>query len=117
MCGIAGWVNYERDLETSRDAVEAITESISRRGPDTGEVWINGPAALGHRRLSIVDFEGGKQPMEAKENGETVACLSYSGEIYNAGKLRSQLKSYGHQFRTRSDTEVVLRGFLEWGTK
>jgi asparagine synthetase B (glutamine-hydrolysing) len=115
MCGIAGWVNYERDLETSRDAVEAITESISRRGPDTGEVWINGPAALGHRRLSIVDFEGGKQPMEAKENGETVTCLSYSGEIYNAGKLRDQLKSYGHQFRTRSDTEVVLRGFLEWG--
>jgi asparagine synthase (glutamine-hydrolysing) len=114
MCGIAGWVNYERDLETSRDAVEAITESISRRGPDTGEVWISGPAALGHRRLSVVDFEGGKQPMEAKENGETVACLSYSGEIYNAGKLRDQLKSYGHQFRTRSDTEVVLRGFLEW---
>jgi asparagine synthase (glutamine-hydrolysing) len=115
MCGIAGWVNYERDLETSRAAVEAITESISRRGPDTGEVWINGPAALGHRRLSIVDFEGGRQPMEAKENGETIACLSYSGEIYNAGKLRDQLKSYGHQFRTRSDTEVVLRGFLEWG--
>lgn len=115
MCGIAGWVNYERDLETSREAVEAITESISRRGPDTGEVWINGPAALGHRRLSIVDFEGGRQPMEAKENGETVACLSYSGEIYNAGKLRDQLKSYGHQFRTRSDTEVVLHGFLEWG--
>ena len=115
MCGIAGWVNYEQDLETSRDAVEAITESISRRGPDTGEVWINGPAALGHRRLSIVDFEGGRQPMEAKENGETIACLSYSGEIYNAGKLRDQLKSYGHQFRTRSDTEVVLRGFLEWG--
>jgi hypothetical protein len=115
MCGIAGWVNYERDLETSRDAVEAITESVSRRGPDTGEVWIKGPAALGHRRLSVVDFEGGKQPMEAKENGETVACLSYSGEIYNAGKLRDQLKSYGHQFRTRSDTEVVLRGFIEWG--
>jgi asparagine synthase (glutamine-hydrolysing) len=92
-----------------------MTESMSRRGPDTGEVWINGPAALGHRRLSVIDFEGGKQPMEAKENGETVACLSYSGEIYNAGKLRDQLKSYGHQFRTRSDTEVVLRGFLEWG--
>ena len=115
MCGIAGWVNYERDLETSRDTVEAITEMISRRGPDTGEVWINGPVALGHRRLSVIDFEGGKQPMEAKENGETVACLSYNGEIYNTGKLRDQLKSYGHQFRTRSDTEVVLRGFLEWG--
>jgi asparagine synthase (glutamine-hydrolysing) len=115
MCGIAGWVNYGRDLETTRDAVEAITERISRRGPDMGEVWINGPAALGHRRLSVIDFEGGKQPMEAKENGETVACLSYSGEIGNAGKLRNQLKSYGHQFRTRSDTEVVLHGYLEWG--
>jgi asparagine synthase (glutamine-hydrolysing) len=115
MCGIGGWVNCERDLETSRSAVEAITERISRRGPDTGEVWINGPVALGHRRLSIVDFEGGRQPMEAKENGGTIACLSYSGEIYNADKLRDQLKSYGHQFRTGSDTEVVLRGFLEWG--
>jgi asparagine synthase (glutamine-hydrolysing) len=115
MCGIAGWVNYDRNLEACRDAVEAITESISRRGPDTGEVWINGPAALAHRHLSVIDFDGGKQPMEAKENGETIACLSYSGEIYNAGALRDQLKSYGHQFHTRSDTEVVLRGFLEWG--
>ena len=115
MCGIAGWVNYGRNLEAYRDAVEAITESISRRGPDTGEVWIGGPAALAHRHLSVIDFDGGKQPMEAKENGETIACLSYNGEIFNADTLRDQLKSFGHQFRTRSDTEVVLRGFLEWG--
>ena len=53
MCGIAGWVNYERDLEGSREAVEVITEIISHRGPNTGEVWINGPVALGHRRYRL----------------------------------------------------------------
>jgi asparagine synthase (glutamine-hydrolysing) len=115
MCGIAGWVEYDRNLEACRDTVSAMVDTMSRRGPDAGGVWIGGPAALGHRRLSVIDLEGGKQPMEAKENGKTIACLTYSGEVYNFVELRDQLKSLGHHFLTRSDTEVVLRGYLEWG--
>jgi asparagine synthase (glutamine-hydrolysing) len=117
MCGIAGWVEYGRNLEACRDTVSAMVDTMSLRGPDAGGVWIGGPAALGHRRLSVIDLEGGKQPMEAKENGKTIACLTYSGEVYNFVELRDQLKKLGHQFLTRSDTEVVLRGYLEWGEK
>ena len=94
-----------------------MVDTMSRRGPDAGGVWIGGPAALGHRRLSVIDLEGGKQPMVARENGKTIACLTYSGEVYNFVELRDQLKSLGHHFLTRSDTEVVLRGYLEWGKR
>ncbi len=117
MCGIAGWIDYSRNLEAERSIVETMTETMSLRGPDAGGVWISGPAALGHRRLSVIDLEGGKQPMEAIENNETIACLTYSGEVYNFGELREELRSYGHHFRSRSDTEVVLRGYLEWGER
>jgi asparagine synthase (glutamine-hydrolysing) len=117
MCGIAGWIDYDRNLEAERSTVEMMTETMSLRGPDAGGVWISGPAALGHRRLAVIDLEGGKQPMEAIENNETIACLTYSGEVYNFAELREELRSYGHHFRSRSDTEVVLRGYLEWGDK
>jgi asparagine synthase (glutamine-hydrolysing) len=117
MCGIAGWIDYDRNLEADRSTVEMMTETMSLRGPDAGGVWISGPAALGHRRLSVIDLVGGKQPMEAIENNETIACLTYSGEVYNFVELRDELKSYGHHFKSRSDTEVVLRGYLEWGDK
>ena len=117
MCGIAGWIDYDRNLEADRSTVERMTETMSLRGPDAGGVWISGPAALGHRRLSVIDLVGGKQPMEATENDQTIACLTYSGEVYNFVELRDELKSYGHHFKSRSDTEVVLRGYLEWGDK
>jgi len=68
MCGIAGWIDYDRNLEAERSTVEMMTETMSLRGPDAGGVWISGPAALGHRRLAVIDLEGGKQPMEAIEN-------------------------------------------------
>jgi asparagine synthase (glutamine-hydrolysing) len=117
MCGIAGWIDYDRNLEAERSTVERMTETMSLRGPDAGGVWISGHAAIGHRRLSVIDHEGGKQPMEAIENNETIACLTYSGEVYNFAELRDELRSYGHHFRSRSDTEVVLRGYIEWGDK
>ena len=117
MCGIAGWIDFDRNLEQDRSTVEMMTETMSLRGPDAGGVWISGPAALGHRRLSVIDLVGGKQPMEAVENNETIACLTYSGEVYNFVELRDELKGYGHHFKSRSDTEVVLRGYLEWGDK
>src|SRR5436305_14823578 len=114
MCGIAGWVSYDRDLKAQRDIIEAMTATMARRGPDAGGVWIDRHAALGHRRLAVIDLAGGAQPMQAEERGRTIASLIYTGEVYNFVELRDELTQLGHQFRTRSDTEVVLRGYLQW---
>ncbi|MFD7428131.1 asparagine synthase (glutamine-hydrolyzing) [Streptomyces sp. NPDC059814] len=114
MCGITGWVSFERDLHSASATVDAMTETMSCRGPDDRGTWINGPAALGHRRLAIIDLPGGRQPMTADTPQGTVA-LVYSGETYNFTELRRELTGRGHRFTTDSDTEVVLRGYLEWG--
>ncbi|MCD0493097.1 asparagine synthase (glutamine-hydrolyzing) [Chromobacterium violaceum] len=115
MCGIAGWVSFERDLSTQRAVAETMTRTMALRGPDEEGLWLDRRAALGHRRLSIIDLEGGRQPMTADEDGRTLACLVYTGEVYNFQALRRELQGLGHAFRTRSDTEVVLRAYLQWG--
>ncbi|WP_031296870.1 asparagine synthase (glutamine-hydrolyzing) [Pseudogulbenkiania ferrooxidans] len=115
MCGIAGWVSFERDLREQRAVAETMTRTMALRGPDDEGLWLDRHAALGHRRLSIIDLEGGRQPMTADEDGKTLACLVYTGEVYNFQELRRELQGLGHAFRTRSDTEVVLRAYLQWG--
>ncbi|MGK3987722.1 asparagine synthase (glutamine-hydrolyzing) [Sorangium sp. So ce136] len=115
MCGIAGWVDHARDLTRERDILQKMTSTMKNRGPDDEGTWLAPRAALGHRRLSIIDLEGGRQPMIAEENGEPIAVLIYTGEVYNFRELRGELRARGHQFRTQSDTEVVLRAYLEWG--
>ncbi|MGW5865066.1 asparagine synthase (glutamine-hydrolyzing) [Streptomyces sp. NPDC055239] len=114
MCGITGWVSFDRDLRSVSDTLDAMTETMSCRGPDDRGTWIEGPAGLGHRRLAIIDLPGGRQPMTARTPRGTVA-LVYSGETYNFTELRRELTGRGHRFTTESDTEVVLRGYLEWG--
>ena len=114
MCGITGWVSFDRELRTEAATLDAMTETMACRGPDDRGVWVQGPAALGHRRLAIIDLPGGHQPMTADTADGTVA-LVYSGETYNFTELRRQLADRGHRFTTDSDTEVVLRGYLEWG--
>ncbi|MFY9778634.1 MAG: asparagine synthase (glutamine-hydrolyzing) [Trebonia sp.] len=115
MCGITGWVDFGRDLrgEGERAAIEAMTATMICRGPDAGGTWCSAHAAIGHRRLSVIDLAGGAQPMRAP--GEDDVVLTFSGEIYNFTELRHELAARGHQFRTRSDTEVLLHGYLEWG--
>ncbi|MEN8656121.1 asparagine synthase (glutamine-hydrolyzing) [Streptomyces sp. 21So2-11] len=116
MCGIAGWIDFSRDLTLERQTVEAMTGSLYRRGPDSEGVWLAPHVALGHRRLAIVDLEGGKQPMVAlRRSPEGPVVLTYSGEVYNFRELRAQLIARGHHFETVSDTEVVLHAYLEWG--
>ncbi|MEV4014558.1 asparagine synthase (glutamine-hydrolyzing) [Nonomuraea angiospora] len=111
MCGIAGWVDFDRDLTTERATALAMTETMSCRGPDDQGLHLGRHAALGNRRLAVIDIEGGHMPMTA----EGPAVITYSGEVYNFGELRAELAAKGHRFRTRSDTEVVLHGYLEWG--
>ncbi|WP_438031624.1 asparagine synthase (glutamine-hydrolyzing) [Sorangium sp. So ce204] len=115
MCGIAGWVDYERDLTLERDVLQTMTATMRLRGPDDEGVWLAPRAALGHRRLAIIDLDGGRQPMIADQDGAPVAVLIYTGEVYNFRELRGELEARGHRFKTHSDTEVVLHAYLEWG--
>ncbi|KOV96617.1 asparagine synthase (glutamine-hydrolyzing) [Streptomyces sp. NRRL B-3648] len=114
MCGITGWVSFDRDLTAEATTLHAMTETMACRGPDDRGTWAEGPAALGHRRLAIIDLPGGRQPMSLHTPEGTVA-LVYSGEAYNFTELRRELADRGHRFTTDSDTEVVLHGYLEWG--
>ncbi|MEV5409700.1 asparagine synthase (glutamine-hydrolyzing) [Thermopolyspora sp. NPDC052614] len=114
MCGIAGWVAFDADLTARTDVIERMTATMTARGPDEGGVFVRRHAALGHRRLAVLDLPGGRQPMTAETPQGTVA-LVYSGETYNYRELRVELRRCGHRFRTDGDTEVVLRGYLEWG--
>ena len=82
----------------------------------SGGVWIDRHVGLGHRRLAIIDLAGGVQPMQVEDDtGRTIASLIYTGEVYNFVELRDQLSRLGHRFKSQSDTEVVLRGYLQWG--
>jgi asparagine synthase (glutamine-hydrolysing) len=114
MCGITGWISFERDLAREQPTLDAMTKTMACRGPDASGTWIDGPAALGHRRLAVIDIAGGTQPMSVRTStGEVV--LVYSGEAYNYMELRRELQRAGERFQTSSDTEVVLRGYLRWG--
>src|SRR4030081_2488225 len=106
MCGICG----EVDLAGAPDpeAVRRAARAIAHRGPDAEGFFFDGSAALGHRRLSILDLESGDQP--TVRDG-----VAFNGEAYAFSSLRAQLRTKGHPFPSRSDTEVVLRAYLEWG--
>src|SRR5439155_15454930 len=87
-------------------------DSMAHRGPDERGTWSAPGVFLGSRRLSIIDIEGGQQPMATDDQS---CVIVYNGELYNFLDLRPQLEAKGHRFRTRSDTEVVLRAYQEWG--
>lgn len=107
MCGIAGLL-ARGNVAPDRARVDAMTRSLAHRGPDGQGTWLEGPAALGHRRLSIIDIDSGAQPM-ASASGRCI--ISYNGELYNYRELRAQLQARGARLRTTSDTEVLLESF------
>lgn len=112
MCGICG-IFDPSGAGVQREPLERMTASLAHRGPDNHDVWIDGPVGLGHRRLSIIDLSAaGHQPMHS-DDGSLV--LTYNGEIYNFLELTDELRAKGHTFRSRSDSEVVLHAWLEWG--
>ena len=113
MCGITGWV-VSRGTWRASATIDAMTQMMACRGPDASGVWLERHAALGHRRLAVIDLPGGAQPMSVSTPSGDVVMV-YSGEAYNFTELRDELAAKGEQFRTSSDTEVVLRGYLRWG--
>ena len=110
MCGISGMLS----LEATDAAVQKILATMSRRGPDGTGIYRNWPATLLHSRLSIIDPQGGRQPMELTYAGEHYA-ITYNGEVYNTEELRTELLRAGHSFNSHSDTEVVLHAYAEYG--
>ena len=112
MCGITGFAQARHDAEEARRIVKAMADRIVYRGPDGEGYYVDDQVALGHRRLSIIDLEGGKQPM-FNEDGSL--AVIFNGEIYNFQSLRKELIAAGHTFSTRSDTEVLLHGYEQWG--
>ncbi|PHM66367.1 putative phenazine-modifying enzyme [Xenorhabdus stockiae] len=114
MCGIAGWVDFKINIKEQLPEVAQMTRTLINRGPDAEGIWHSDHVAFGHRRLAIIDLEGGKQPMEAEVMTSNSAVVTFCGEIYNYRELRDELKSLGHDFRTSSDTEVLLKAFLQW---
>src|SRR5438132_7159566 len=112
MCGICGQFNFDRNEPVEPATIRRMTGTIVHRGPDDEGYFISGPVGLGFRRLSIIDLAGGHHPMSDAE--ETV-WIVFNGEIYNYKELRAQLQGKGHQFRTNSDTEVIIHGYKDWG--
>ena len=112
MCGIVGFTAEYLDPASARQTAKAMAELIRHRGPDGEGYYADTRAALGHRRLSIIDVNGGGQPM-FNEDGTLVVV--FNGEIYNYKPLRAELRRLGHTFATDSDTEVLLHGYEAWG--
>ncbi|MBM9617689.1 N-acetylglutaminylglutamine amidotransferase [Streptomyces zhihengii] len=113
MCGLSGEIRYDGG-RPDLAAVERMTDRLAPRGPDGRGLWSQGPVALGHRRLKIIDLsERGAQPMTDSENGLTGV---FNGCVYNYRELRDELRGLGHRFTSTSDTEVILKAYRHWGT-
>ena len=113
MCGIGGFVDYERDARRGGPILHGMKRTLTPRGPDAEGTYFDEDAALVHRRLTVIDPEGGKQPMHSPDRN---TILIYNGELYNTPELRTKLMSRGHEFVGHSDTEVLLHAYLEWKT-
>ncbi len=113
MCGIAGFINDGFGRDSGMELLGRMLETIGHRGPDSRGLWNEGPVFLGHNRLSIIDLsDEANQPFT---DGEL--HLVFNGEIYNYIELREELISLGQEFRTRSDTEVLIKSYRQWGTE
>ena len=112
MCGICGQFNFRSGAPVDPAIVHAMADRIAHRGPDDEGYFTSRSLGLGFRRLSIIDLSGGHQPMSDREESVWVV---FNGEIYNFEEVRQELQAHGHIFRTRSDTEVLIHGYKQWG--
>ncbi len=114
MCGICGQYHFADQRPVAPPTIKAMTATLVPRGPDDEGYFFSGALGLGFRRLSIIDLEGGHQPMADPEES---VWLVFNGEIYNFPELRRELEGLGHIFRTRCDTEVIIHGYKQWGAE
>ncbi len=114
MCGICGVVLHDFSRSVDEHIIREMRDQMIHRGPDEAGLFVSGPVGLGHRRLSIIDLSSGQQPMK-NEDGTIV--LVYNGELYNYQSLREDLIAKGHQFKTRSDTEVIIHAYEEFAER
>lgn len=112
MCGIAGLLYFDTTRRAEPERLTRMTDTMAHRGPDDCGYFVEGPVGLGHRRLSIIDLEGGRQPID-NEDGSVV--IVFNGEVYNYADLTSDLQKRGHRFKTRSDTEAMVHAYEEYG--
>jgi asparagine synthase (glutamine-hydrolysing) len=112
MCGIAGFVSFDGLPDRAAELVVSMRDTLTHRGPDEAGLHCDGHAALGHRRLSIVDLGNGQQPMS---NEDGTVWIVFNGEIYNHAEIRPRLEARGHRYRTQSDTETIIHAYEEWG--
>ncbi|WP_010192107.1 asparagine synthase (glutamine-hydrolyzing) [Bacillus sp. m3-13] len=113
MCGIAGWIDWKKDIKDQKDIVKKMAETLSLRGPDDTNIWMDRHVGFGHKRLAVVDLEGGKQPM-TRNKAENDYTICYNGELYNTEDIRKELMKRGYGFKGHSDTEVLLTAYMEW---
>ncbi|MCH5190820.1 MAG: asparagine synthase (glutamine-hydrolyzing) [Oscillospiraceae bacterium] len=113
MCGIAGEVSYSHSVIKNKDSFLRMQKVLTPRGPDQNGLYIKENAALIHSRLCVIDIENGKQPMTAVYDGKEYAIV-YNGELYNTDEIRKELTVLGHKFTGHSDTEVILKSFVQW---
>src|SRR6266487_4318338 len=113
MCGISGWVDRS-GAPAQASVAETMNETLRHRGPDDAGVALFANGALSMTRLAIIDLSTGRQPLTDEERRWWIV---YNGEVYNFRELRTELESRGHRFRTCSDTEVILRSYMEWGER
>lgn len=116
MCGIAGWFSDRESIIGNIDTIERMSETLCRRGPDEHGTFLENHVCMLHRRLTVIDPETGKQPMIAAFGDKNIT-LVYNGELYNTEDLRRELLAHGHSFNGHSDTEVLLKSYIQWGEK
>ena len=113
MCGIAGEVSFSNSIIKNKESFLRMQKVLAPRGPDQNGIYIKDKVALIHSRLCVIDIENGLQPMTVKY-GECEYTIVYNGELYNTDEVRDELKSYGHKFLGHSDTEVMLKAYIQW---
>ena len=114
MCGIVGMAYFDREKPCDQQLLDRMVQSLKHRGPDDHGTFIDNSVGLGMTRLSIIDLLGGHQPIFNEDNSIVIV---FNGEIYNFKELHGQLEASGHLFKTRSDTEVILHAYEEWGAE
>ena len=112
MCGIAGFIDFDRTDASAEELIDSMCKIIRHRGPDDQGTWAGEGVALGMRRLSIIDVSGGHQPIF---NEDKSILIVFNGEIYNYRELQEELQARGHQFETNSDTETIVHAYEEYG--